>query len=516
MLAVNRRLNSDLRTERILEELIDTAIEILGAERGFLLLAGDGGVLEIKIARNIAREDLGGDELKLSRSIAERAARDGAPIVAVDAELDERWSAARSVAALHLRSVLAVPLASRGKVIGALYVDHRLRKGAFEDDDVALVLDIADQAAIALTHAQNTRELERQRRELAELNRRLELEVEHQAAELTSMKAELGSAREDFSSRYDYTNLVGRAPVMRDLKRLLDRATAADISVLIHGESGTGKELVARALHANGPRRRAPFVSLNCGALTETLLESELFGASRGAYTGADRERRGLFEVADTGTLFLDEVGEMSPGLQSKLLRVLQDGEVRRVGAERSRKVDVRIIAASNKDLARLVEDGRFREDLYYRLNVVRIDVPPLRERIDDLPLLVEHIVAKHAASGRMPVRRVSRDAMRKLCAYRWPGNVRELENELLRASILAASEIIGVDDLSPRIAGGVDAEAASADDLALKPRVERLERSLIRDALHKSRGNQSQAAKLLGLSRFGLQKKIKRYALEA
>ena len=516
VLAVNRRLNSELSPERILEELIDTAIEILGAERGFLLLSR-GGVLEIQVARNIARADLGGEELALSRSIAERAASGGAPIVAVDAELDERWAGARSVAALHLRSVLAVPLSVRGRLVGALYVDHRLRKGAFRDDDVQLVLDIADQAALALAHAEHAREADSQRRELAELNRRLEAELERQAVELSSMRVELSASRDDFTSRYDYSSLIGASPALRELKRVLDRATASDVPVLIQGESGTGKELVARALHANGPRRGAAFVAANCGAITETLLESELFGVVRGAYTGADRERRGLFEVADGGTLLLDEIGEMSPQLQTKLLRVLQDGEVRRVGAERGRHVDVRIVAASNKDLARLVEDGHFRADLFYRVNVVRIDVPALRERLEDVPLLCEHFLRKHAGDG--PPRRLARDALRRLAAYHWPGNVRELENELRRAAVMASGELISAADLSPRIIagpGGAEGEGDAAEgDLAVRPRVERLEKTLLREALRRAHNNQTQAARLLGLSRFGLQKKLRRLAGE-
>jgi transcriptional regulator with PAS, ATPase and Fis domain len=253
-------------------------------------------------------------------------------------------------------------------------------------------------------------------------------------------------------------------------------------------------------------------VSENCAAIPETLLEAALFGHARGAFTGADGERRGLFEIADGGTLFLDEVGEMSPGMQSKLLRVLQDGEFRRVGGERGRKVDVRVIAASNRELGRLVEEGKFRQDLYYRLNVVRVALPPLRERREDVPLLVAHFLKKQAADGRE--KRIARAALIRLVAYRWPGNVRELENEVMRAAALGG-EVIGVDDLSPQVAAGEpDAALDSPDDLTLKTRVERMERLLLREALGRAGGNQSQAARLLGLSRFGLTKKLKRYRM--
>jgi len=302
---------------------------------------------------------------------------------------------------------------------------------------------------------------------------------------------------------------------MLELFRLLDRVTETALPVVIYGESGTGKELVARAIHHNGPRRAKPFVSESCAAIPETLLEAALFGHARGAFTGADSERRGLFEVAHGGTLFLDEVGEMSPGMQAKLLRVLQTGEFRRLGGERTVHVDVRLLCASNRDLSRLVEEGAFREDLFYRLNVVRVGLPPLRERRDDIPLLVEHFLGKHAQKRGAKPPRLQRAALQKLVGYRWPGNVRELENEILRAAALGG-ETIAVEDLSPQVAAG-DPEAAfdSPDDLGLKKRVERLERTLLREAMARADGNQTQAARLLGLSRFGLQKKLRRYGLE-
>ncbi len=291
--------------------------------------------------------------------------------------------------------------------------------------------------------------------------------------------------------------------------------TDTALPVVIQGESGTGKELVARAIHSNGPRRARPFVGENCAAIPETLLESTLFGYVRGAFTGAEHDTRGLFEIADGGTLFLDEVGEMSPAMQGKLLRVLQEGEIRRVGSERMRKVDVRIVTATNRDLSRLMEEGKFRRDLFFRLNVAGISLPPLRDRRDDIPLMVEHFLAKAAARGGRAVGKpIEPAAVARLVAYRWPGNVRELENELTRADALSGPRIAAA-DLAPRI-GAPDEGAGIAtedhDSLSLKPRVERLERSLVREALGRSGNNQTKAAELLGLSRFGLQKKLKRY----
>jgi transcriptional regulator with GAF, ATPase, and Fis domain len=427
-------------------------------------------------------------------------------VVTVDAAGDPRFEAARSVSDLQLRSVLAAPLIARGEVTGCLYVDDRLRPGAFGEDDVALVLDFADQAAIAVENARLLEENQRRGREVAELASRL-------AEEVDSQRVELRQSREALAVRYDYRNLVGRTPRMMELFRLLDRVTDTALPVVIHGESGTGKELVARAIHHNGPRGGRPFVSENCAAIPENLLEAALFGHVRGAFTGADGDRRGLFEIADGGTLFLDEVGEMSPAMQSKLLRVLQEGELRRVGAERGRKVDVRIVAASNRDLGRLVADGRFREDLYYRLNVVRVVLPPLRERREDIPLLVDHFLRKHAAQAQRPPKKIARPALAKLCGYRWPGNVRELENEVLRAAALGGETIV-VEDLSPHVAAGEPVAPIDVDDLTVRARVERLERTLVREALSRSGGNQSRAARLLGLSRFGLQKKLRRYGI--
>jgi serine/threonine-protein kinase PknK len=515
LLRINKRLNSELRLPRLLEMVLDTVIELTDAERGFLLLEDESGELNVKVARNIDQRTLETDELALSKSIARQAAAGGEPVVTIDAAGDDRFREALSVSDLHLRSVLAVPLVIKGRVAGTIYVDHRLRRGAFDQEDVRLVLDFAEQAAIALENARLLGELRRRERQVEALNRRLEAELAARREEISGIKVELRENREALAVRYDYRNIVGRTPRMLDLFRLIDRITDTALPVVIQGESGTGKELVARALHSNGPRRAHPFVGENCAAIPETLLESTLFGYTRGAFTGAEHDTRGLFEIADGGTLFLDEVGEMSPAMQGKLLRVLQEGEIRRVGAERTRKVDVRIVAATNQDLTRMVEEGKFRRDLFFRLNVAGISLPPLRERRDDIPLMVEHFLAKLAArDGRPAPKPIDPAAMARLAAYRWPGNVRELENEVTRAEALSGARITAA-DLAPRIGAADDPGVISTenqDNLVLKPRVERLERSLVREALGRSGNNQTKAAELLGLSRFGLQKKLKRY----
>lgn len=513
---INKRLNSDLRLARVLEAVIDTAIEMTDAERGFLLLKDGSGDLVVKVARNIDQTTLDAPDFVLSRSIAKQAAETGQPVVTVDAAGDRRFREAASVSDLHLRSVLAVPLSVKGNVVGTIYVDHRLRKGVFDDQAQAMVIDFAEQGAIAIENARLLSELRRRETQVQALNRRLEHELHVQEQALQGVREELKESRQVAALRYDYRQIVGQTPRMLDLFHLLDRVTDTALSVVIEGESGTGKELVARAIHFNGPRRDRPFVSENCAAIPETLLESALFGHVKGAFTGADREARGLFAVADGGTLFLDEVADMSPAMQGKLLRVLQDGEFHRVGGERLQKVNVRVLVATNKNLERLVEQGKFRQDLFFRVSVVRLVLPPLRDRSEDIPLLVQHFMQKAASASGTATKSVDASALTKLCCYRWPGNVRELENEITRAAAFSGP-VVTVADLSPQVRAGSDPTDSLADErdgMRLRPRVERLERTLIREAMTKCDGNQTKASKALGLSRYGLQKKLRRYRI--
>jgi len=290
-------------------------------------------------------------------------------------------------------------------------------------------------------------------------------------------------------------------------------------TVLIEGESGTGKELVARALHDLSSRADRPFVPVNCGAIPETLIESELFGHAKGAFTDAHTAKRGLFEEADGGTLLLDEVGELPLAVQPSLLRVLQQGEVRRVGDSRSARVDVRVLAATNRDLAAQVQAGRFREDLYYRLNVVQLRLPPLRERQEEIPALAQRLLARHAERSGMPPRRLSLRALESLKTYRWPGNVRELENALERALVLSEDDEIGAESLPEALQAQVQPEPLPArldpDDLSVKRAQRVLEADLIRRALERTQGNRTRAAELLELSPRALLYKIREYGLE-
>jgi two-component system, NtrC family, response regulator HupR/HoxA len=315
--------------------------------------------------------------------------------------------------------------------------------------------------------------------------------------------------------RTDYFGIIGAAPAMQELYSLLDRIAPSEATVLVHGENGTGKELVARAIHVGSERGHRKFVVTNCSAFNDNLLDSELFGHKRGAFTGAVIDKPGLFEIADAGTFFLDEIGDMSPALQVKVLRVLQEGTFNAVGDTETRKVDVRIIAATNRDLAAMVSAGQFREDLYYRIHVLSVRLPTLRERIEDLPLLVEHFLTRH---HRYRDKRLSPECTARMLSYPWPGNVRELENEIERLVVLAGdAATIGPELLSPRIrtwAPIADA-AADHDPSSLPVAVEALERRMIAAAMSRHRGNKTRAAEELKVSRRNLIRLVQKYQLE-
>ena len=341
-----------------------------------------------------------------------------------------------------------------------------------------------------------------ERHALAQENARLRDELE---LALNTLRREAAEGRERPPS---FDGLIGSRTGLRQAVELAQRVLDTDTSVLLLGETGTGKELFARLIHDSGPRRAAKFVAQNCGALPESLLESELFGHTRGAFTGATAERKGLFEEADGGTIFLDEVGEMSPAMQLRLLRVLQEGEIRRVGASTPRKVDVRVLAATNSELEAEVESGRFRKDLYYRLNVFPIPLPPLRDRVEDIASLAEHFLRVYRERARRAVPSISPEAMRYLRAYPFPGNVRELENEIERAVALAdPGRPVGPEHLSARVREGA---AKNAPPRTLNEAVEQLKRRMIEDALREC-GSKTRAAERLGLTRQSLQQMLRR-----
>jgi DNA-binding NtrC family response regulator len=336
------------------------------------------------------------------------------------------------------------------------------------------------------------------------------------ALEQRRLKSENAYLRAQLDARYRFEGIVGKSPIMKKLFQLLETVAATNSTILITGETGTGKEVVARAIHHNSPRRAQRFVALNCSAIPETLLEAELFGHVRGAFTGAIGNRQGRLEQAHKGTLFLDEVGTMSAGLQMKLLRVLQEREFERIGDSNTVKVDVRVIAATNSELTRMVAEGQFREDLFYRLNVIPVQLPPLRDRKDDVPLLVQHFLDKLLADQRIPLT-VSQEAMRALMAYPWPGNVRQLENAIERAVAFGSGRgQIDLQDLPPEVASAQAESIAPGvflpdEGLDLDTLITGIERDLIQRSLERTKGNKGQAAKLLHLKRTTLVEKIKR-----
>ena len=520
---VARAINSELELEHLLEIIVDHAIELTDAERGFLILfAEDGDEMVFQCSRNFAKEPVDSPEYTISRSIARKVLESAEPVVAVNAVEDERFKDIQSISVLGLRSVLCLPFRMRDRVRGVLYIDNRLQKGVFSRDDVRMLEALADHAAAAIERARLFRslqdkggELEESNRRIESLNRRLQSVVHTQEAELEETREALRARERELQTKFNYRAIIGTSPAMLDVLRLLDRVIESEMPVLILGESGTGKELIARAIHYNGPRRRERFVTENCGALTDTLLESELFGYVRGAFTGADRNKKGLFEQAHRGTLFLDEVGETSPDMQKKLLRALQEGEIRPVGGKEVVAVDVRIISASNRDLQRLVRESGFREDLFYRLNVLQIALPPLRDRREDVPLLLAHFLEKHAVRAQRPVPRLEKRVMDLLVAYDWPGNVRELENEAQK--MVALSEgIVTEEVLSDTVREGPGVPPVPGQEIRhLDALVEEVEKEEIARALRLSQGNKTRAATALGISRFTLQRKLDKYGME-
>jgi transcriptional regulator with GAF, ATPase, and Fis domain len=520
LVAVNAKIAELSDEDALLDAILDASVELLGARRGFLLLAADDHVV-VRRARRSGHVELEDPSNAMSISVAQLAIREGRSVLTEDAAIDGRFGGMESVVNLGLHSIVCVPLKAQDKTLGVIYVDNAETKGAFGPSDVRHLEVFAAQASVALEQCRARREAKQRRRELLKQSRRIERLNERLRRILRRRTDALKQAREDLLQqademglKYRYDQIVGRSPAMRNVLRLVDRVTDLALPVLVVGESGTGKELIARAIHFNGPRRRARIVGENCAAVPETLMESEFFGYARGAFTGAVKDHPGLFEQADKGTLFLDEVGETSPEMQKKLLRVLEEGEVRRVGGKTSIPVDVRIVSATNRDLTGMLKSGAFREDLYYRLAGVVIELPPLRDRREDIEPLLLHFLAE-ANPGAAAATRVDPTTVELFTAYDWPGNVRELRNEVRRLVALSEGGPIRPEHLSSRITAyrAPDLEGAQAREL--RPLVEDLERRVLRGSLLRHGWNKSRAAEELGLSRLGLRKKLERYGMD-
>ncbi len=471
-------INTLQEPNALLEKVLEIAMETLEAERGFILLTSETQPegFDVAIRRNFTEEQLG-DVVRLSTSVVYEVLRKGEPVLIYEALTDDRFGDAESIVLQQIQSIACVPLRLKNRQVGAIYLDSLTQRGRFTRDHLPFLNAFANQAAVAIENAQL-----------------------YQA-----LREENGQLRTEIQRLHGFDEIIGQSPRMRDVFDVMSRVLDTDATVLVEGESGTGKELVARAIHYNGQRKDKPFVALFCGALSNELLESELFGHKKGAFTGATTDKKGLFEAATDGAIFLDEVGDLSPRLQMALLRVLQEGEIKRVGETHVRKVDVRVISATNKPLGDLVQDGSFREDLLYRLNTISVTVPPLRHRRSDIPLLTHHFLDKYAVRGRSHIRGFTPEAVDALRRHGWPGNVRELENTVERAVVLARGDLIDTADL--RLP-----DRKTVDPFEPGVTLKEAEQRLVLRTLDGCDGNISESARMLEVSRRWLHYKLKEW----
>ncbi|MFH1530372.1 MAG: sigma-54-dependent Fis family transcriptional regulator [Pseudomonadota bacterium] len=497
------------------ERLLDLAVSALGAERGFLVKRSEKrDKARILAARNMDQETLRGATGRVSNTIVGRVLESGETVLLTDAGQKGAFALEASVAAMKLRSVLCSPILMDGVPVGALYVDNRFLPQNFGPAEARMAETLSAAFSLALRQTDLEAELSEALARIEALERGA-MELKTQLAEASAVPPNDVRRIGEMSGRSPFPEIIGEAPLMRRMFHLMERILDKDITVLIEGESGTGKELVARALHSYGTRGKGPFVAVNCGAIPANLIESELFGHLRGAFTDATQDKIGLVEAASGGVLMLDEIGEMPLALQTRLLRFLQQGEFQKVGSHMTQHVDVRVIAATNKDLAREVAEKRFREDLYYRLNIVRIEVPPLRERREDIPVLVDHFLRENRRQGITGATRFAPAALGLLARYRWPGNVRELEMVLKNVSLFSDGDVLDVADFTqfPHLSSG---RAQDPSGSGLKRfsglTLGEVEREVILHALDRNSGNKKKTAEDLGIDRRTLYNKLGRY----
>jgi len=477
---IAQTINSIQEIEPLLEKVLEIAMETLAADRGFIILKSTETLqgFETRTSRNFSDKQISAIT-QFSTSVIQDVLKKGEPILLFEAQKDPLYKETESIVIQKIQSIACVPLSIKNRQIGTIYLDSLTQRSRFTNESLPFLTAFANQAAIAIENANLYQSLRDENRQL----------------------------REEMQRIHGFKEIIGQSPKMREVFDMISRVLDSDATVLIEGESGTGKELVARAIHYNGHRKDKPFMAIFCGSLPDTLLESELFGHKKGAFTGAVTDKRGLFETADGGTFFLDEIGDLSMQIQTKLLRVLQEGEIRRVGENEIRKVNVRVVSATNKVLKELVPQGLFREDLYYRLNTISIRMPLLRERKPDIPLLAHHFLDKFTETKKTKIKGFGEDALEVLLSYPWPGNVRELENTIERAVVMAKGEFISVDDLRLPL---TEIEDFSEEGLSLKDS----QRRLVKKTLDEQNGNISEAAKILGVSRRWLHYKIKEWQL--
>jgi len=464
LLKIGSRINLLRQTKDLQQEILSSIFEVVPVDRGAILLSS--GENDFSSVYGRERKDQG-KRLHISRTVVEKVMTERVAIITNDIRTSESLGSAESLVAAQISSLMCAPLIVFEKIVGVIYLDTSDPTVRFDDEHLQLLAGIAGIAAVSLENARQMEWLEGENSRL-----RSTLAIEH--------------------------NMVGESPAMDEVYRFIERVAPTNSAVLICGESGTGKELAAHAIHVNSPRAIKPFVVINCAALPETLLESELFGHERGAFTGAIGQKKGKLEVAEGGTIFLDEIGELAPALQSRLLRFLQDHKIERLGSTRSIGLNVRVVAATNRNLDEAIAKGLFRTDLYHRLNVVQIMMPPLRDRPEDIPLLASYFGAKYAKACKRTVNGISPAARRLLQSYDWPGNVRELENAIERAVVLGSSEMIETDDLPERVLESVN--TGKLPIAKYYEAVKHAKRELILKALEQANGNYTDAANALGV----------------
>lgn len=478
LLEIGSAIRNGNAPNEVLDTILNASLASFGAERGFLAIVDRKNQLDVRAARGLGvnpEDQLG----RVSKGALNAAIEGKKPILAEDARQDPRFSDSTSIILHDIRAICVLPLILGSDVIGLLYLDNRLGEQQFSEGELAALSLFGELAAQAIDRAITFEALQ-------EENKRLR----HQAG------------------RFAFNQIIGTSKAMEQVFRLMERVASSDIPVLLQGESGTGKELVARAIHNAGPRRDKPFLALFAGNLGEDLLESELFGHKKGSFTGAIQDKKGLLALAEGGTLLLDEVADIPPRIQAKLLRVLQDGSYKPVGETKTFHADVRILSATHQNLPKLVQSGDFREDLYYRINGIEVEIPPLRNRRDDIPLIAEHCLRRYTEEMKRGTMRFSRAALNIMSNSRWPGNVRELERTIQRAVVLCEGNTIEAEHLVfTKTADG----AEGPEDRTLKA----AEKRHILRILGETNGNRSEASRVLGVSRRYLQNLVKEWREE-
>jgi len=490
---ISQILDQDMDLKEVITPLLEPLAENIGMERGTItLLNRKTGEISIEAAYGLSDEEKIKGRYKLGEGITGKVVQSGQPMIIPDIEMEPSFLDRTGARKTRNRktSFICVPIKSGNEVIGAFSVDRPLQESGLDlEDDVRLLTIVASMIARAVKLRQHSEE---EKQKLLDENNRLQKELK---------------------AKFQPDNMIGNSQAMQEAFDLIAQVSKSEATVLIRGESGTGKELVAHAIHYNSLRAEKPFIKVNCAALPESVIESELFGHEKGAFTGALATRKGRFELADGGTIFLDEIGELSAMTQVKLLRVLQEREIERVGGSETIKINVRVIAATNRNLEDEIVNGTFREDLYYRLNVFPIHIPPLRERKTDIMLLSDFFTEKYSKKNRKQVKRISSSAIDLIMSYHWPGNVRELENCIERASLLSTDQVIHAYHLPPSL------QSAESSDtgihMTLEQSVENLEKELIKEALKSNRGNMAKAARKLNITERIMGLRVKKYDID-